>query len=359
MRKRSCGYTSAGELWISGHRRLPSASPFKEGSFVGCGVVYPTGQLFFTLDGEIVKTEEKFGGKLLYPTVGLHAAGQTIRANFGDSSRFCFDLEAKRQEVRAANLAQIEALPLPSFSRVIYNYLLFHGYKDSAEAFASTNPPDLEPLTERDTMLLSTLELRSQVRRHILGGELEPVKSQLISNFGDIASSSEAMFAIECQIFIEHIRRKELSDAIELSQTTFLSWWSESTQQQIEDCCALLAYSFPEKSPAADMLSPLRIESTADLVNRSILRWTGITGIMPGEDEPDLARLLAHLAKVHGQIRVSRGAGEIFDLDIFSTPPPRPNTTSPVPLSSSTSNMSPLKPLSAATSSVSLMGSRR
>jgi hypothetical protein len=347
---KSVGYHANGEFWMNGRRKGPELPKWTSKSFVGCGLNYVTSQLFFTLDGLVVKTEENFSGKW-FPCVGLHGPGQRIRANFG-RSRFHYDIRGKRKQLLSQQRSQIDEIRDTSFTRIVYNYLLFHAYQETANALAAAKLEDLEPLTERDSLMLSTLELRSQIRSLLHSGRLDDAKHLLIAHFGDLAVTSEAMFVLDCQTFIEAIRNKRTLEAIEFSQSCFLRWWGEATYERIEACCSLLAYFTPTQAPAAYLLSQAHLDSCFELVNRSILEWTGVfqpaaPALLPLHsssaehpspssnliltDEPDITSLFAHLANTHALIRKHRGAGVPFSLDLYTVTEPSVSA-SPNPL---------------------------
>lgn len=318
------------------------------------------GQVFFTLDGEVVKSEEILSGAF-FPCVGLHSTGQRVRINFGRFP-FRFNIEAMREQSRAEQLAQIDSLPTPSFSRIVYNYLLFHGYKRTAEAYLQSHPPDLLPLAERDEKMADSLPLRAEAMKLLKARQIEQLKTLLATHFpsdADLPWIAELLFALDCQTFLDHIREKRLSNALEMVQKEFYEWWDDWTQERIEECCSLLAYAKPETSPAYYLLSDRHMKQLAELLNRCLLLWTGglnnaptyppssipstasssssslpkthpivsatisssqkANGKMHEQDllleaVPDLHILLTHLSQTQHDIRVHRSAGEIFDL---------------------------------------------
>lgn len=286
-----------------------------KGSVIGFGINCPLQQMFITVDGEVVRTENNFGGTY-YACVGLHHRSQRLKINFG-SSPFKFNIKEKRDALAKSRLAQIDALPQPNYARLVYNYLLFHGYKITAEALAATQPDGLYPLTERDTLMLSTLDERSQIKEWFEEGQFADVKEHLIARYGTGAASSEASFLLDCLIFIEMIKKGETEDALNFTRTVFLHWWCDATHERIEDCCTLLAYYDPKTSPASHLLSAHHRDMTFKFINRCILMWTG--AVPPASDdpiqqEPDLHQILAHLNTVQGHIRNQRKGGTPFEV---------------------------------------------
>lgn len=276
---------------------------------------YISKSLLVTVDGEVVRTENNFTGEW-YACVGLHHRSQRIRINFG-ASPFKFNIKERRDVVAQTRLAQIDAVSAPPFARLIYNFLLFHGYKESAEAFCATKPDGLYPLTERDSTMLSTLDERAQIRVWFEEGQFSEVKEHLIARYGADAEASEASFLLDCLIFIDLVRKGETEMALEFAQTTFNKWWCEATHERIEDCCTLLAYYDPRLSPASHLLSTHHRDMTFKFLNRCILMWTGAIPTYvedPIQHEPDLNQVMGHLNMAQAQIRNHRKAGLPFDI---------------------------------------------
>lgn len=303
-------------------RRQPTALPvLQTGSVVGMGLDYVSQQLFLTVDGTVVRTEDNLSG-IFFACIGLHHSSHRVRVNFG-STPFKFDLAAKREQVRAPQIAQIAKTSIPSYSRIVYNYLLFHGYKKSAEAFVASSHIDLDLLTERDKLMLATLDERAKMRDFFANAQYAVCKEELLRKYGSTAASSEAVFLIDCLIFIDHIKHKRTKEAINFMQAVFPKWWNELTFERLEDCVSLLAYYNPATSPFAHLLSPEHAMQTLKFVNRSILFWTG--AIAPQYDEndqnhePDLVKLFSHLETLHQRLRDERGAGPILSLDMLTS----------------------------------------
>lgn len=340
LRTSSVGYTSQGEYWSGGKSRGPAATKLKRGSVIGFGFNRVAKNLFITVDGEIIRTEANFSPEArkngaetknkaenegLYPCVGLHHSSQRVRINFG-ASPFKFNIQEKRDAVAKTRLAQIDEMAPPPHARLIYNYLLFHGYKNSAEALAASNPEGLYPLTERDTLMLSTLEERSQIKEWFEDGQFGDVKEHLIARYGTEAASSEASFLLDCLMFIDMVRRGDTADALEFTQTVFLQWWCEATHDRIEDCCTLLAYYDPKASPVAHLLSRHHRDMTFKFINRCILMWSEAIPLVcdePIQQEPDLNQMIAHLNSTQAHIRNKRKGGTPFELShLFREPSP-------------------------------------
>lgn len=359
---RSYGFGSLGEIWVHGRRKALDLGTWQAGSIVGCGVNYVKGQYFFTLDGRVVKTDEILNG-VFFPCVGLHSPGQRVRINFGRFP-FQFNISEMREQSRSEQLAQIDSLPAPSFSRSVYNYLLFHGYQASAEAYLASNPSELQPLAERDVKMLDSLPLRAEAMRLLKNREIGELRSLLAAHFPpdvEMPWLLELLFALDCQVFLEHVREKRLKQALEMAQKEFYEWWDDWTQERIEECCSLLAYAKPESSPAFYLLSDQHMKRLSDLLNRCLLLWTGglnealtyppqptSTVVASGSEtrvvhstpsfqlknnaqgpqsdvdesllevRPDLHVLLTHLSEVQHQIRVHRAAGEVFNLETLT-----------------------------------------
>ncbi|CAM9862780.1 unnamed protein product, partial [Phaeothamnion confervicola] len=106
--------------------------PFGAGDTVGCGIDFERQEVFFTCNGKNLGTAFGSVSGALFPAVGLHAPGETVRANFAGSasSPFVFDLaefEAEAQRREAEALARVSLDP-GLVRAVVLDYLLHQGY---------------------------------------------------------------------------------------------------------------------------------------------------------------------------------------------------------------------------------------
>ena len=309
----SFGYSSEGHIWVDGAKESRQEA-FKKGSVVGCGICFSSSKLFFTLNGKLIKTVDGIEGKL-YPSVGLHSIGESVRINFGESP-FKFDLAPMIKEVHDAQNAKIEAHQLPSIARLVYNYLIFHGYIDTAVEFAKV-AEDIEPYTDRDTVLLGTLETRSTIRQLIMNGDVNTAIELLSNQYPTIFDSSPALaFGLNTQIFIEMIRTRRLDDAMNFAQNEFRNYWNPENQDKIQECCALLCYATPEESPMAYLLTKSHSEQIADQANLAILQRHD-QDLEDMIKSSDIASLLNHLLTVQRGLREYRDHGEVFSISQF------------------------------------------
>ena len=100
--EKSYGYKANGSIFCS-KRVVEFISLFQqEGAFakfninntVGCGVVLPTSEIFFLIDGNVNNiVYKRVDTKDLYPTISLGYPNDEVRVNFGQHS-FKFDVES-------------------------------------------------------------------------------------------------------------------------------------------------------------------------------------------------------------------------------------------------------------------------
>jgi len=66
------------------------------GDVIGCGLIFRTGEIFFTKNGYFLGTAWSGAMQSLYPSVGLHSPREKVVVNFG-TRPFKFNFEAGKE----------------------------------------------------------------------------------------------------------------------------------------------------------------------------------------------------------------------------------------------------------------------
>ena len=88
--------------------------------------------------------------------MGLRSPGEEVPANFGQTA-FVFDIEAERAEVKRGILAEIGGTSIPDadwpgiLNKLVTQYLVHHGYADTAAALARDTECSINE--DRESML--------------------------------------------------------------------------------------------------------------------------------------------------------------------------------------------------------------
>jgi len=111
---------------------------FTTGDTVGCGVLYASGDIFFTKNGNHLGTAFKRAALnvTLFPTIGLHSPSEMVQVNFGQVP-FKFDLDVLFAELKEKRQKAIDDIPVSVTwtNEIVRAYLLHYAYEDALKAF--------------------------------------------------------------------------------------------------------------------------------------------------------------------------------------------------------------------------------
>lgn len=102
--KKSYGYKSDGKIYnnkVGPGNGDEYGAKFEKGDVVGCGLIMPRRQVFFTCNGRYLGTafsNVEILKDSLYPSVCLQSLNEEITSNFG-TELFLFDLEGFRLDI--------------------------------------------------------------------------------------------------------------------------------------------------------------------------------------------------------------------------------------------------------------------
>lgn len=143
---RSYGYHDDGRRYSESERGEPFGPRFGAGDVIGCGLLSERRELFFTKNGESLGVAYGSIEGAVYPTIGMHSLGVSVKLNLG-AAPFAFDIESM---VRTRREARCDAVldgpgppPDPSYIHgLVRSYLLHHNYEATlAELDAGSEPP--------------------------------------------------------------------------------------------------------------------------------------------------------------------------------------------------------------------------
>jgi len=107
-----------------------------------------------------------------------------------------------------------------------------------------------------------------------LSGETKEALKLANSLYGDVLQNhSTAWFMLQCQYFIEMIKKGTIDEAVEFAQTVLSHYKNLGKKEDtfLQSVLGLLAYSDPFNSPLCYLLYLQQRETVADSVNRAIL----------------------------------------------------------------------------------------
>lgn len=279
----SVGYDSSGEIVCTKGHAVGAApvttktdsQPYATGDTVGCGMVYRTGVVFFTCNGELVgnvwnprllgaatngAVEER-----LWPVVGLHSPNAVVSGNFGQDD-FCFDIVSAKAAILNDLRQSIQSAPSPSNSGrdLICDYLRHKGYGATLNAIESSGPhPKISKLSRG--MVDSKTRLRGLIQNAKIE-EAQQLFGELLHGRSDTDGSiGRAMARLGAQQLVERVKCAGCQQAIG-DLLPHLRTLREKDEDTINEVMGLLAFADPSTSPVAHLLSDSYRLNTADVV---------------------------------------------------------------------------------------------
>jgi len=310
-----------GRRYVDSERGEQYAPRFGTGDVIGCGLLAERREIFFTKNGAHLGIAFVDITTVVYPTVGLHSPGEKVSFNFG-SAPFLFDVQRFAASQRSARHSHIELTPTPpvSIDGLVRAYLLHFNYAETLAKFDSSDSAagnggevlildELEPIVPRGNILpkaqtalgancaatrcttllehmLSTMMHRRQLRLHVLRGDVQAafdLSNRLFPAL--LARHPYVQFRLQCQYFIEMLRRGEAMAAVAYAQSELTVYQpplgrapTRAAASELDNVIALIAYDDPctAEEPQASLMSRAYRESTADCLNEAVLEEHGI-----------------------------------------------------------------------------------
>lgn len=178
-------------------------------------------------------------------------------------------------------------LPEPAVQLLVLNFLIHHGYEESARALHRS----LLPLLAASSSLFSEERLASnfsvvRVRKHFAAMVTDGNADQAIAAAerlypGLLAANPALSFQLHCQLFVELVRRMHMSSTASPTLEDLLVVGQQIQQMPsassvpLQDLYALVAYKDPFSSPLAHLLGAARQEELAEALETAVLRREG------------------------------------------------------------------------------------
>jgi len=256
----------------------------------------------------------------------LRTPGEIIETNFGQKP-FCFDFAAYLQDEKKDFFKRIDERTKGEVNQgqlfnLVLSYLIHESYAETVQTLCKDVQID-DALSPSNRKLYPTTAFRQKTQKHILNGELDLARSEVVSVYPNFfAKHPEIGYLLECQKLIEMIASKkdDLHVNVEYGQCILLNYFSpiseggenvlgsisaktrgqfkserpsaalsESQKRPLEDAFSLLAYLDPLDSPLSFLLHPSRRQIVANLLNSVLLDQEGLGG--PSELEKAIVQL--------------------------------------------------------------------
>ncbi|XP_052800798.1 glucose-induced degradation protein 8 homolog [Mya arenaria] len=152
-------------------------------------------------------------------------------------------------------------------NKLIMNYLVTEGFKESAEKFRMES--GIQPPVD-----LNELDDRIRIREEVQNGRIESAIALVNNLHPELLDNDRYLyFHLQQQHLIELIRARNVEAALEYAQTHLAERGEENPDilSELERTLALLAFEEPEKSPFGDLLHLCQRQKVASELNAAIL----------------------------------------------------------------------------------------
>jgi hypothetical protein len=250
----------------------------------------------------------------LYPTVGLRTTNEEVRANFGTDT-FVTDVEEIQADVRqqleaeiAATSIQHNAKPSYMLEELVFGYLTHSGITETARLAARDMMGGARQVSAFD---VESVKRRREISNCVAAGDVEraiDLTEQLAP--GTLEASPSVLLRLHIQIFIELVRQKQDSAALEYGHQVLKPICNSSGDRELlSEAVTLLGYHEPALSPLGHLLSERHKLVLASDLNRAILSHQG------GQEKSPLERLMRQLAVTQQELlRTNHPAAAAIDL---------------------------------------------
>eukprot|EP00736_Rhodelphis_marinus_P003918 Rmarinus@m.5753 len=149
---------------------------------------------------------------------------------------------------------------------IVLSYLVHNCYKKTAIAFCRATNQDP---TEKMGGL--SIDHRKYVTDLVRSRQVMESMKECEERWpGMLEKSSDVVFQLKTQVYVEFIRAGDVKGALEYARE-HLTPVRQDRIEEIEDLLALLAYDDPSTSPVGHYLSAERLDNVADQLNAAIL----------------------------------------------------------------------------------------
>ncbi|RDW27872.1 hypothetical protein B0I72DRAFT_22730 [Yarrowia lipolytica] len=316
------------------------------GDVVGCCINFKKREAFFTKNGmPLTKAFSDLPSDPLYPAIGVkkkstNSPGARIKANFGGSGPFVFDIKqyvlkqkhetqkriesstkvpahAARNAFQEKQLAQGNLNPL--INNLVMSYLTHVGYVDTAEALyrdvcrdqdmqdegtgggdVSMEPPSDEGLKSLASYLSPDITIRHQIRGLILSGDIDGAMALVEEHYPTVFESQDmVLFQLKCRKFVELLQANEVIEAVEYGRELKMEYANDprpQVQDLLRHAFSLIAYDSDQVNEELDTVKSR--EELWEQLSSAILVAHGRSPVAP------LKRIVQHtrqMIKVLGE----------------------------------------------------------
>eukprot|EP00190_Bangiopsis_sp_CCMP1999_P003129 CAMPEP_0198733160 /NCGR_PEP_ID=MMETSP1475-20131203/43349_1 /TAXON_ID= ORGANISM="Unidentified sp., Strain CCMP1999" /NCGR_SAMPLE_ID=MMETSP1475 /ASSEMBLY_ACC=CAM_ASM_001111 /LENGTH=425 /DNA_ID=CAMNT_0044496413 /DNA_START=1 /DNA_END=1278 /DNA_ORIENTATION=+ len=255
--------------------------------------------VFFTNNGFYLGVAFRDIEGTYYPTVGLRSRSAVVEVNFGKKP-FVYDIESYAQELRGTVMAEINNVKVPGsfneYSEIILNYLLHHGYAESAKAFAA-DVGKSDQIRDEIERIESKKRICTLIRRGELDEAMAILKKEHPNIFED--PKSKVLFSLKCQQLVEMSRSQPVEARLAFAREQLREYQDMGPEfrKGLQETIVLLAYNDPLQSPFAHLMDVQRRDVVAAEFNNAVEveqgrnRWS------------ILERVFAHTAELIQELR--------------------------------------------------------
>eukprot|EP00188_Purpureofilum_apyrenoidigerum_P005868 Plantae.Rhodophyta-Purpureofilum_apyrenoidigerum.ctg8156.p1 GENE.Plantae.Rhodophyta-Purpureofilum_apyrenoidigerum.ctg8156~~Plantae.Rhodophyta-Purpureofilum_apyrenoidigerum.ctg8156.p1 ORF type:complete len:426 (-),score=60.00 Plantae.Rhodophyta-Purpureofilum_apyrenoidigerum.ctg8156:293-1570(-) len=255
--------------------------------------------VFFTNNGAYLGVAFRDIEGTYFPTVGLRSRGAVVEVNFGKKP-FVYDIESYAQELRSTVMSEICNMQVPGsfneYSEIILNYLLYHGYAESAKAFAA-DVGKSEQIEKEIVRIERKKRICTLIRRGQLDEALTVLKKEHPFFFEN--PKSKVLFSLKCQQLVEMSRTQPVEARLAFAKEHLRDYQDMGPEFRLglQETIVLLAYKDPMESPFAHLMDVQRRDIVAAEYNNAIEVDQGRCRLSI------LERVFAHTAELMEELR--------------------------------------------------------
>ncbi|KAI8146593.1 hypothetical protein BJV82DRAFT_599112 [Fennellomyces sp. T-0311] len=201
-----------GHLFSGPGTSKPYGPKFGTGDIIGCGFDFRTMSAFYTKNGIYLGTAfQNVTGRGIFPFVGFKTPGERIRANFGHIP-FKFDITQYFKDERRNTLTQVlhRRKEKQFQNAVVLDYLLHHGYTQSATVLKRLMTPD-QAQDDPDA------QSRRDVRLAIMEADVERAITLCNEKYPTVLENNpHLLFRLRCRRFIDMVRTAQRHDGMDV-----------------------------------------------------------------------------------------------------------------------------------------------
>ncbi|DAA79787.1 TPA_exp: putative Ran-binding protein (RanBP10) [Trichophyton benhamiae CBS 112371] len=306
----------------------PYGPTFTVNDTIGCGIVFSTGNAFFTKNGSFLGNAFRdLKPAKLYPCVGMRKQpGAHVKANFGQFP-FIFDIDSMmasekydvQQNIQRTDLSTLHpTLDESEFmQKLVAQFLAHDGYVETAKIFAQEVQDEKRALQTSGEVSMKELEVeddvdainRQKIRAAILEGDIDRALKLTNVHYASVLGDNPHIhFRLRCRKFIEMMRRCTEPQPAAISSSNGLSDPTRTTSDgftldmEVDDQMPDVDTS--EAIAASDMMDTdasntnnanndtTTVKKDQDLLHEAILYGQQLQADYPGDEKKEHKKTL-------------------------------------------------------------------